>query len=289
MTKGASRDDFHRVWLFFALVFLISWGVGGAYLVFPKPLTAVFGPFAYGTPAYLVAACAPTLVALGLTLRFEGWAGLADLGRRLIKATPLWAVVPAFLILPLIALSLSLLMPRLGAWPVAPKDVLVAAPLLLFTTAQFLTNSGPLGEELGWRGYALPRLLDRWSPMTAGVALGLVWTLWHVPAFLFSGIVTTPLSDLGWYALGTVGLSLLMTGLFVRTRGSVLIAGIVPHFVINGLGAVGAWRARPAEAVALFLVGVALVALCSRRASAEPNADGTAAPRPPRPSLQRNP
>jgi membrane protease YdiL (CAAX protease family) len=260
MTERAGREDFQRVWLFFALVFLISWGVGGIYLLFPKPLIAAFGPFAYGSPTYLLAACAPTLVALGLTLRFEGWPGLSRLARRLIQITPPWALTAAFLILPLIALALSLAAPRLGAWPVAPRDVLVAMPLLLFTTAQILTNSGPLGEELGWRGYALPRLLERWLPMTAGLVLGLVWTLWHVPAFLFSGIVNSSLANLGWYALGTVGLSLLMTWLFLRTRGSVLIAGIIPHFVINGLGAVGAWRTRPAEAVVLFVVAVALIA-----------------------------
>jgi membrane protease YdiL (CAAX protease family) len=268
--KTEPCSDPRRVWPFLVLTFGISWGVGGAYLLFSNPLTAVFGPFAYGTPAYLLAACAPTLVALGLTLRSEGWAGLAGLGRRLIKATPLWAVGPAFLILPAIALSLSLLMPRLGPWPVASRDVLIATPLLLFTTAQILTNSGPLGEELGWRGYALPRLLDHWPPMTAGAMLGAVWTLWHVPAFLFSGIVNSSLSNLGWYGLGTVGLSLLMTWLFVRTQGSVLIAGVIPHFVINGLGAVGAWRTRPAEAVLLFVIGIALLAtLGSRRASAD--------------------
>jgi membrane protease YdiL (CAAX protease family) len=184
--------------------------------------------------------------------------------------TPLWALALAFLSLPAIALALSLLAPRLGAWPVTPQDVFIATPLLLFTTAQLVTNSGPLGEELGWRGYALPRLLDRWPPMTAGVVLGAVWTLWHVPAFLFSGIVNSSLSNLGWYALGTVGLSLLMTWLFVRSRGSVLIAAIVPHFVINGLGAVGAWRTRPAEAIVLFVIGVALLTtLGSRHASAD--------------------
>jgi membrane protease YdiL (CAAX protease family) len=265
MTGRASRDDLHRVWLFFALAFLVSWGVGGAYLLFPKPLMAVFGPFAYGSPAYLLAACAPTLVALGLTLRFEGGTGLARLGRRLIQVTPLWAMVLALVILPAVALALSLIMPRLGPWPVAPRDVVVAAPLVLFATGQILTNSGPLGEELGWRGYALPRLLDHWPPMTAGLVLGLVWTLWHVPAFLFSGIVNSSLSNLGWYALGTVGLSLLMTWLFTRTRGGVLIAGVIPHFVINGMGVVGAWRTRPAEAAVLFILGVGLVATLGRR------------------------
>lgn len=261
MTEGASRREVRRVLLFLGLVFLISWGVGGLYLVFPQPLTAAFGPFAYGSPAYYLAASSPTLVALALTLAFEGPAGLASLGRRLIQVTPLWTLLLALLILPVIALLLSLLMPRLGAWPVVPRDILVATPLVLFTTAQILTNSGPLGEELGWRGYALPRLLDQWSPATAGLAIGGAWTLWHIPAFLFSDIVAAPLSDLGWYALGTIALSLLMTWLFMRARGSVLIAGIVPHFVINGLGAAGAWRSRPAESIALALLAVALFLL----------------------------
>ena len=265
MTDEARRRDHGRVWLFFGLVFLVSWGVGGLYLAFPRSLTATFGPFAYGSPAYYLAAWSPTLVALGLTLAFEGPAGLARLGRRLVQVTPLWALVPAFLILPAIALLLSLLMPRLGAWQVSPKDILIAAPLVLFTTAQIVTNSGPLGEELGWRGYALPRLLDRWSPVHAGTIVGLIWTLWHVPAFLFSGIMSTSLANLGVYMLGTIGLSLLMTWLFVRTGGSALLAGIIPHFVINGLGAVGAWQSRPAEVLSLAIVAAALLVLLARR------------------------
>ena len=50
-----------------------------------------------------------------------------------------------------------------------------------------------------------------------------------------------------------------MTALFMRTRGNALVAGIVPHFVINGLGATGAWATRPAEAVALATVGLIFV------------------------------
>ena len=253
-----------RLWPFLLLTFAISWGIGGAYLAFPKPLTAAFGPFAYATPAYYVAAWAPTLAAVILTFTARGPAGLSALLRRLVRIGPAWTVAVAVLALPAIALALSLTMPTLTRWPVAPHQVLVATPLVLLTTAQIVTNSGPLGEELGWRGYALPRLLARTSPLAAGTILGLIWTLWHVPAFLFSGIVAAPLSDLGWYALGTAGLSWMMTALFLRTRGSVLVAGILPHFVINGLGAAGAWRSRPAEAATLAAVGLALLALSVR-------------------------
>ncbi len=245
-----------RLWPFVLLTFAISWGIGGAWLAFPKPLTALFGPFAYATPAFYVAAWAPTLAALILTLAERGVAGLADLLRGLFRLGPPWTVAVALLALPALALGLSLALP---AWPVVPRQVLVATPLVLLTTAQIIANPGPLGEELGWRGYALPRLLARASPFRAGVILGLIWTLWHVPAFLFSGIVGSPFSNLPWYALDTIGLSLMMTALFVRTRGGVLVAGVIPHFMINGLGATGAWASRPAEAVALAVLGLTLI------------------------------
>lgn len=242
--------------LFFILTFAITWGVGGLWLLFPKPLTALFGPFEYGSPAYLVAACAPSLVGLALTAIESGMAGLKAMARRLLPGSAL-TLAAAILALPAIALALSLAMPP--PWPVKPTDVLVATPLLLLTTAQVVANSGPLGEEFGWRGYALPRMLERWSPLTAGTILGLVWTLWHVPAFLFSGIVVTPLADIGWYALGTVALSLLMTWLHVKGRGSLLVAGLIPHAIINAMGATGAWATRPAEAVALTILSLALL------------------------------
>ncbi|AZS19672.1 MULTISPECIES: type II CAAX endopeptidase family protein [unclassified Caulobacter] len=241
--------------LFFVLTFAITWGVGGLWLLFPKPLNALLGPFVYGSPAYLVAACAPSLVGLGLTLAEQGRAGLLDLLRRLLPGTALTMAV-AVLVLPTLALALCLAMPT--TWPVKPAAVLIATPLLLLTTAQVITNAGPLGEEFGWRGYALPRLLERWPPLAAGTILGLVWTLWHVPAFLFSDIVLTPLTDIGWYALGTIALSVLMTWLHVHGRGSLLVAGLIPHAVINAMGATGAWATRPAEAVALAIFSLAL-------------------------------
>lgn len=249
MTSGG-----RHLGLFFALTFTITWGVGGLWLLFPDPLNALLGPFAYGSPAYLLAACAPSLVGFGLTFA-EGRASLVALLRRLLPGTAVTLVV-AVLALPAIALTLSLAMPR--GWPVKPDAVLVATPLLLLTTAQIVRNISPLGEEFGWRGYALPRMLERWSPLLAGTILGLVWTLWHVPAFLFSGIVVTPLADIGWYALGTTALSWLMTWLHVRGRGSLLVAGLIPHAVINAMGATGAWATRPAEAVALAIFSLAL-------------------------------
>lgn len=262
--RETSGSALKEVWVFFALTFAISWGTGAPWLLAPEAMTTWLGPFSPTSPAFFVAAWAPTLAAVTLTLIKEGWQGVGRLMRGLFRWRPVGMLAAAAIAIPLIALLLALLMPARGPWPVPVAAILATTPMVLFTTAQIITNTGPLGEELGWRGYALPRLLSRWGPAVSGLIIGLVWTLWHVPAMLFSGIVGVSLAGLGWYALGTVGLSWLMTWLFMRTNGSVLIAGVIPHFVINGLGRTGAWMSRPEETVALFVVRATLIGVENR-------------------------
>lgn len=131
---------------------------------------------------------------------------------------------------------------------------------MLLGTWQVFQNTGPLGEELGWRGYALPRLLAQYDAVMASIVLGFVWTLRHVPAFFLAGVIGQSLSGFGWWALDTFAFTIIITWLFLRANGNVLVAGLIPHFVINGMGAIGAWLSRPAEAVALALVALGLVA-----------------------------
>jgi membrane protease YdiL (CAAX protease family) len=87
---------------------------------------------------------------------------------------------------------------------------------------------GPLGEELGWRGYALPRLLQRFGALTASLIVGVAWTFWHTPLFwapagtTISGGPVTPAAVAGYLALLT-GYSVLYTWVYQHTRGSVLM------------------------------------------------------------------
>lgn len=80
--------------------------------------------------------------------------------------------------------------------------ILVSAPLTLFTTANIVIDPGPWGEETGWRGFALPRLLTRFPPSMAAIVLGVIWAIWHAPAFLVSGLRQSNY-NFGWFLIST--------------------------------------------------------------------------------------
>ena len=244
---------------FVLLTFTISWGVGLLFLLLRAYLEPKFGAFGPHNPFFYVAACAPTLAALILTFAANGVPGVRAILGTLVRIRLGWLGV-AFLLLPAVGLTLILLA-RVGTWiwPVRAHTILIELPIVLFLTPQLFTNTGALGEELGWRGYALPRLLEVRSAAAAAIILGAIWTIWHVPAFFLSGVMTQSLGGFGWWALDTFALSIVMAWLYLHSNGSVLIAGILPHFVINGMAAVGAWQSRPLEAIALAFVAAAIL------------------------------
>src|SRR5690606_23948229 len=68
-----------------------------------------------------------------------------------------------------------------------PRPWLIALPLVLLGE-HLLKDPGSLGEELGWRGYALPGLLGLTDARVAAIVLGVVWAVWHLPAFFLSSL-----------------------------------------------------------------------------------------------------
>lgn len=103
-----------------------------------------------------------------------------------------------------------------GVWPMLGQH---AGALAILFAYQFLIV---WGEEIGWRGYALPRLQERYHPFLASVILGLVWGLWHLPSFWMEGSIHQRMS-LAFFVLTSVGYSLLYTWAYNGSRGSLLL------------------------------------------------------------------
>jgi membrane protease YdiL (CAAX protease family) len=82
-----------------------------------------------------------------------------------------------------------------------------------------------LGEDTGWRGFLLPRLLEKYSPLTASLILGLIWAVRHIP--LDYSAYSQRVLRAAEFTLHVLCLSVLMTILTLNTRGSILLAMIV--------------------------------------------------------------
>jgi uncharacterized protein len=155
--------------------------------------------------------------------------------------------------------------PVLWLYPVPPE--LFAAgpwPLLPFVFVQSLLLSSPMGEEPGWRGFALPRLQARLGPLGASLALGILWGLWHLPLTLTSGDPTAGTFS-GWYLLGITGDAVLYTWLFNCTGGSLLLVMLL-HAAMSTTGLfLGAAEDSAVIGVALTWLAALAVLLGARR------------------------
>jgi membrane protease YdiL (CAAX protease family) len=122
---------------------------------------------------------------------------------------------------------IALGLPTLLSLATAGLNYLLGAPTFVqvgsLTVLDLVLFVLVVGEELGWRGYALPRLLEKRSPLIASLILGVLWGLWHLPTFLVPGTPQYGL-PLVAFVLLTVEYSILMTWVFLHTVGSVLIA-----------------------------------------------------------------
>jgi membrane protease YdiL (CAAX protease family) len=100
--------------------------------------------------------------------------------------------------------------------------------------AMNLLFGGSLGEEIGWRGFLLPRLLRTHSPIGASLILGLVWALWHAPADLTSGFLGQGAVAIFARIVWTLPVAIVFTWLYLKGNGSLLVP-ILLHTSINVL------------------------------------------------------
>jgi len=219
---------------FFLLSYAISWLFLGAFVVFWH--TSMNQTLTWWSIIFLPGAYGPTIAALILAGRSGGWSAIRNLLSRLV----LWRVKLRWyafaLLTPPALVAAAILVSGFRADAVQGFNVvpgLAIAPLAFLIALPF----GPLGEELGWRGYAQPKLMETNGIWKTSLILGLVWTFWHFPMFWFPGaaipsfLSPSPFS-IGLYAAQITAEACLLTFLFTKTRGSVLLA-ILYHASFN--------------------------------------------------------
>ena len=253
-----------RLWLFLGLTFGCTWGLGALFALFPAKLVAVFGAPSGTNPLFLLAVWAPTYSAILVVALTQGRAGLRDLFSRLLRWRIGWrwyalaTVGIAVLALGARYLSASMAGPPAPAllaierWP-----AWIGAGLMAFAT-----DPGPLCEELGWRGYLLPRLEQRWSGLVSALVVGGTWGVWHLPAFFIAGLPQHAFAILP-FMVQIVSLSILATWVVNHARGSVIPA-ILLHWAANRFEGMDP---ATAPVTALVIASAALLVVLSSGAS----------------------
>jgi membrane protease YdiL (CAAX protease family) len=214
---------------FFSLTYAATWSCFIAAAV-------ILGTLAPGSPRLgglaglllLLGTVAPSLVAIGVTARADGRSGLRAMLRRLLawRVGARWYL---FAIGYMVAIKLAAALVQravTGAWPRLGEVAwyIVAANIVV-------TTAGQAGEEIGWRGYALPRLAARIGLAKASLLLGVIWACWHLPLFFIPGLTQTGQS-FAVYLLMVPALSVAIAWLYGHTNGSLLLA-MPMHASIN--------------------------------------------------------
>ena len=219
--------------IYFMLAFALTWGIGGIGLLVGLWMPES-QPLSTSSPLYYLAAYSVSLAGIALTAIYAGRGGLRRLGQRLIpwQSPPRWYLIVAlgYAAITGIALQGAALFHSTPAairnWP-------------LFFTGLFpaiVRDPGPIGEEFGWRGFALPRLLERYSPLNASLRLGLIHAAWHLPLFFIPGMPQTQAS-FPLFTLGVVSIAIFDTALYLRTGANLLLA-ILVHLMANVYGGI---------------------------------------------------
>lgn len=222
--------------IFFLLTFLLSWTlwlpVG---LLAPKLflLTVIPGMWA------------PTISAILLTGLAEGKAGIRVFLGRLLKWRVgfKWYLVVLFgtAVMAYAAVGINLLfggdIPEISLPVGAPREAwFIVLPIVFFVNIFF---GGPLAEDIGWRGYILPKLKERTNALYASLIIGVAWVLWHIPFFIFpEGYSAVGSIPFVWFALMTIAWSVLFAWVYVNTES--ILMPVLFHASINTtLGSLG--------------------------------------------------
>jgi membrane protease YdiL (CAAX protease family) len=218
----SSRSEMRALVVFYLLACAISWSIWAPWIAFPRLGDRL-------EFLLLVGAYGPLLAAIATTWIYEGRAGVW----RWLKAAFKWRISAWWYLIGGVFINLAFALLHLGLYRLLGGPVTFSGrlpwygALVIFPVSVFIgfpLGSG-LGEEPGWRGYALPRLLARFHPLVANLILGVFWAAWHVPPLFFS--TWTGSSQGILLFVYAIPLSVVMSWLYCKSSGSTIPVGLM--------------------------------------------------------------
>jgi uncharacterized protein len=273
----------HPLFSYFLIAFAFTWTLLFSVLLSKDGLGLL--PYSVSPAmARLIASASllgPSVAAFIVTGSTEGRAGIGRLLRRFVR----WRVGFRWYLFVLIGLPAVMVLGTLlrpGALASFDISALPSAIAYLGAFAFMVVLGGPLFEEPGWRGFALPRLQRLHGPLVGGLILGSLWALWHLPGFLVpqklppSGTVM----DFVRFSLALIALAYIIQWVFNNTGGSVFMA-ILTHATWNTFYSAVLVEVFPAPAVvgsylnltiAAWAMVLVIIAVTRRRLGYPPEA-----------------
>ena len=239
----------HSLSTFFVLAYALSWAVEVPLALKAQGVIQIQLPYSL----HYLAAYGPMLASLIVTGLTSGSRGLRDLLGRMGK----WKVNPGWWLVATAPLSLYLMIAA-ALWLIQGEQI----DLVALGTVDFLPSLGlaalpmwiltfGIGEETGWRGFALPRLQRGRRALSATLILWVVWASWHLPLFFYS----YPTSIILGFLTGLLAGSITFTWLYNSTGGSILIVAVW-HGLFNYITACVSCKTSLAAAIISTLVMV---------------------------------
>jgi len=213
----------HPLACFFVLTYVAAWCLWAPLLILRDTL-----PPAVAFILVLLGSLVPSTIAIVLVAILHGNRGVRSLLGRLVKWRVGFRWYAVVLILPLLAplgLGVSILLG--GRAPTVDSSVIAVLVGFVFS----IFPGSALGEELGWRGFALPHLQDGHSALAAALIVGPLWGCYHLPLWL-TGNESHPIILFPAFVLSAIALSVLLAWIYNSTAGSLLLV-VLFHATAN--------------------------------------------------------
>jgi CAAX protease family protein len=235
--RAAAGVPWRHVGAFVLLAYGLAWAVwvpamGDAW----HAITTGKTPSSYLAPSFAVVGMfAPAIAAviMRVWVSKEGLRGSLGPVRHKVRWYALAILGPALFVTAVVAITSAT---GIGEFSLGVNKPVVSVWLALLLINTPITAFLTLGEEYGWRGYLLPKLLPL-GEVKASVIIALIWAPWHLPLLMvgLNYVNKNPLAVMAFMLMFTLGLSLLLTRLFVAAGGS-LLAVTLAHASLNAFG-----------------------------------------------------